>query len=71
MHLRLVFNTFVRQRWNAETEIEVMGGVNTARSYVDIMKFGHWNDATNSVVINEPTLQGSIVGGSLQLCCSC
>ena len=48
-----------------------MGGVNTARSYVDIMKFGHWDGATNSVVIDNPTLQGGIVGGSLQICCPC
>ena len=71
MHLRLVFNAFLRQRRSTDIETEVMGGVNTARSYVDIMKFGHWNDATNSVVIDKPTLQGGIVGGSLQICCPC
>lgn len=40
----------------------VMGGVNTSRSYVDTMNFGHWNDATKSVIIDRPTLQGGIVG---------
>ena len=34
---------------------------NTARIYVDVMRFGHWNDATKSVVIDEPTLQGGIL----------
>ena len=45
-----------------------MGGVNSARSYVDIMKFGHWNEATKTVIIDKPTLQGGIVGDSLQPC---
>lgn len=39
----------------------VMGGVNTARSYVEIMGFGQWSDATKSVIIDKPTLQGGIV----------
>ena len=37
----------------------VMGGVNTTRDYVKVMKFGHW-DGT-SVQIDNPTLQGGIV----------
>ena len=45
-------------------------GVNTARSYVDIMNFGHWNDAAKSVTIDRPTLQGGIVGESQRYCCS-
>ena len=49
----------------------VMGGVNTARSYVDIMNFGHWNDATKSAVIDRPTLQGGIVGEFFQSHSSC
>ena len=40
----------------------VMGGINTTRSYVDVMSFGHWDDVTKSVVIDRPTLQGGIVG---------
>ncbi|MCJ1436271.1 hypothetical protein MMC27_005649 [Xylographa pallens] len=38
----------------------VMGGVNTSHSYVDIMSFGHWDDATGQAVIDKPTLQGAI-----------
>ncbi|MCJ1388665.1 hypothetical protein MMC18_001514 [Xylographa bjoerkii] len=38
----------------------VMGGVNTSHSYVDIMSFGHWDDATGQAVIDNPTLQGGI-----------
>lgn len=49
----------------------VMGGVNTARSYVDIMNFGHWNAATKSVIIDKPTLQGGIVGTFSQSLCLC
>lgn len=49
----------------------VMGGVNTARSYVDIMSFGHWNDVTKSVIIDKPTLQGGIVGVLPHLFCLC
>ena len=39
----------------------VMDGVNTSHSYVDIMSFGHWDDAAGQAVINHPTLQGGIV----------
>ena len=39
----------------------VMGGVNTARSYVDIMGFGHWDQGLRQVVIDNATLQGGIV----------
>ena len=39
----------------------VMGGVNTARSYVSIMGFGHWDPGLRQVVIDNATLQGGIV----------
>ena len=39
----------------------VMGGVNTARSYVSIMKFGHYDPISKQVVIDNATLQGGIV----------
>ena len=46
----------------------VMGGVNTARSYVNIMKFGHYDPIAREVVIDNPTLQGGIVSSyELQL----
>ena len=38
-----------------------MGGVNTNRSYVQIMDFGHWNAQTGLVVIDKALKQGGIV----------
>ena len=38
----------------------VMGGVNQSRSYVEIMKFGHWTEA-EGVVVTKTLLQGGIV----------
>ncbi|MCJ1475719.1 hypothetical protein MMC13_004382 [Lambiella insularis] len=39
----------------------VMGGVNTNRSYASTMGFGHYDDATGSVMVDKPLLQGGIV----------
>lgn len=38
----------------------LMGGVNTARHYVELMGFGHWNEAEQIVVIDDPLAQGWI-----------
>ena len=38
-----------------------MGGVNTNRSYVTTMDFGHWNEQTGLVVIDKALKQGGIV----------
>ncbi|KAK3109843.1 hypothetical protein LTR53_016469, partial [Teratosphaeriaceae sp. CCFEE 6253] len=39
----------------------VMGGVNTARNYADRMKFGHYDEASGLVKVDNPLLQGGIV----------
>jgi hypothetical protein len=39
----------------------LMGGVNTARNYVELMGFGHWDEEGQIVVIDEPVKQGFIV----------
>ena len=38
-----------------------MGGVNTTRNYVDIMKIGHWDAKTGLVVIDHSLRQGGII----------
>uniref|UniRef100_A0A0B7JWW8 Major facilitator superfamily (MFS) profile domain-containing protein n=1 Tax=Bionectria ochroleuca TaxID=29856 RepID=A0A0B7JWW8_BIOOC len=38
----------------------LMGGVNTARNYVELMGFGHWDEEGQIVVIDEPVKQGFI-----------
>ena len=38
-----------------------MGGVNTARDYAQLMKFGHFDEAEGLVKIDKPLLQGGIV----------
>ena len=40
-----------------------MGGVNTARDYATLMKFGHWDEASQLVQVDNPLLQGAIVSG--------
>lgn len=42
----------------------LMGGVNTARNYVELMGFGHWDESQGLVVIDDPLLQGGIVRSS-------
>ncbi|KAK8076639.1 mfs monosaccharide protein [Apiospora phragmitis] len=39
----------------------MMGGVNNAKDYIDLMGFGHVNPATNAPVITDSLLQGGIV----------
>ena len=38
----------------------LMGGVNTARHYVELMGFGHWDEDEGIVKIDDPLLQGGI-----------
>ena len=38
----------------------LMGGVNTSRHYVELMGFGHWDEAEQIVKIDDPTAQGWI-----------
>ncbi|KAG9258385.1 hexose transporter [Emericellopsis atlantica] len=38
----------------------LMGGVNTARNYVELMGFGHWDEEAGLVVIDNPVEQGWI-----------
>ena len=38
----------------------LMGGVNTARNYVELMGFGHWDGKAGLVVIDNPVEQGWI-----------
>ncbi|CAI0642970.1 unnamed protein product [Colletotrichum noveboracense] len=38
----------------------LMGGVNTARDYAELMDFGHWDEDEQIVVIDKPLLQGGI-----------
>lgn len=40
----------------------LMGGVNTSRSYVELMGIGEWDEASGMVVITNPGLQGLING---------
>lgn len=44
-----------------EVDQGVMGGVNTARDYADLMGFGHYDEAEGLVVVDKPLLQGGIV----------
>ncbi|KAK3652469.1 hypothetical protein LTR56_005180 [Elasticomyces elasticus] len=39
----------------------VMGGVNTARNYASLMKFGHYDEVVGLVKVDRPLLQGGIV----------
>ncbi|KAK1671837.1 hypothetical protein BDP55DRAFT_674957, partial [Colletotrichum godetiae] len=39
----------------------LMGGVNTARNYAELMGFGHWDEQQRIVVVDKPLLQGGIV----------
>lgn len=39
----------------------LMGGVNTARDYAELMGFGHWDEEEKIVVVDKPLLQGGIV----------
>ncbi|KAK3669741.1 hypothetical protein LTR78_010369 [Recurvomyces mirabilis] len=39
----------------------VMGGVNTARNYAQLMGFGHFDEADGLVKVDRPLLQGGIV----------
>ncbi|KAJ3939223.1 uncharacterized protein N0V96_010669 [Colletotrichum fioriniae] len=39
----------------------LMGGVNTARNYAELMGFGHWDEQQKIVVVDKPLLQGGIV----------
>ncbi|GJC82014.1 sugar transporter STL1 [Colletotrichum liriopes] len=39
----------------------LMGGVNTARDYAELMGFGHWDEEQKIVVVDKPLLQGGIV----------
>lgn len=39
----------------------LMGGVNTTRSYAELMGFGHWDEDLQIVVVDKPLLQGGIV----------
>ncbi|KAK2048795.1 hexose transporter [Colletotrichum somersetense] len=39
----------------------LMGGVNTARDYAELMGFGHWDEEQRIVVVDKPLLQGGIV----------
>lgn len=39
----------------------LMGGVNTTRSYAELMGFGHWDEQQKIVVVDKPLLQGGIV----------
>ena len=38
-----------------------MGGVNTNRNYAELMGFGHWNETTHEVDVDDGLLQGGIV----------
>ncbi|CAH0053596.1 unnamed protein product [Clonostachys solani] len=38
----------------------LMGGVNTARTYVELMEFGHWDEEGQIAVIDDPVKQGFI-----------
>lgn len=42
----------------------LMGGVNTARNYVELMEFGHWDEQGRIVVVDKPVKQGFIVSVS-------
>lgn len=39
----------------------LMGGVNTNRSYAELMQFGHYDDQSGNVIVTKPLLQGSLV----------
>jgi hypothetical protein len=39
----------------------LMGGVNTARNYSELMGYGHWDEDAGIVVVDKPLLQGGIV----------
>ena len=43
----------------------VMGGVNTTRSYAEIMGFGYYNEALGEVTITNSLLQGGIVSSPI------
>lgn len=45
--------------------IGLMGGVNTARNYAELMGFGHWDEQQKIVVVDKPLLQGGIVSNIL------
>lgn len=39
----------------------LMGGVNTAKNYAELMGYGHWDEESKLVVVDKPLLQGGIV----------
>ncbi|GAO19475.1 uncharacterized protein UV8b_00429 [Ustilaginoidea virens] len=39
----------------------LMGGINAARNYAELMGFGHWDEAQQMVVVDKPLLQGGLV----------
>ncbi|KAK5723048.1 hypothetical protein LTR17_014009 [Elasticomyces elasticus] len=39
----------------------VMGGVNTARNYASLMKFGHYDEVVGLLKVDRPLLQGGII----------
>jgi hypothetical protein len=39
----------------------LMGGVNTNRSYAELMRFGYYDEQSGDVVVTKPLLQGSLV----------
>lgn len=41
----------------------LMGGINAARNYAELMGFGHWDEAQQMVVVDKPLLQGGLVSG--------
>ncbi|KAK4903732.1 hypothetical protein LTR49_026684 [Elasticomyces elasticus] len=42
----------------------VMGGVNSARHYASLLRFGHYDESDGLVKVDDPLLQGDLVGRS-------
>jgi MFS family permease len=47
--------------WYSGYDQGMMGGVNTSADYAQLMGFGHVDDATGRVIVDDSLLQGGIV----------
>lgn len=58
---------FLNMNLHELTRSKLMGGVNTARDYAELMGFGHWDADAGLVKVDNSLLQGGIVSFHLSV----